>query len=54
MVEVVGKDVNLVTKWICPLRMVCQSADFVSTAEQKPGDVFARVAKRTGDDNRIA
>ena len=33
--------------------MVGQSADFAATFEQEPGTVFARVAKRTGNDHRI-
>ena len=51
MIEVVSENSNLVTERIRSLWMESQSADCMSTFEQKARRVFARVAKRTCDDD---
>src|SRR5713226_957340 len=52
--KVIRKGLNPAAKIICTLRMVCQSSDFVSTVEEKPGGVLACVTERSGDDHRSA
>jgi hypothetical protein len=43
MIEVMGKNLNLIIKKVCPLGMVRQSSDFISTGEQKARSIFPRV-----------
>ena len=53
-VEMIGEDLNPLTKRALAIRMEGERADLIAALEQEVGRVFACVTERAGDDDRGA
>jgi hypothetical protein len=53
MVEGVRKYFHSIAKRVCVPRMICEGSNFVPKVEQQLGGVFACVAERARDDDRV-
>lgn len=51
--EPIGENLHSFAKRILPLRVIRERSDFMAAAEQESRDIFARVAERSGDDDRL-
>jgi hypothetical protein len=53
MLEIVGKNLNFIAERMAAFRMVGQRANLVPAIEQQPRRIFARIAERSRDYDRL-